>query len=322
MRRVTLGASGIETSCLGFGCASLGSRVAAGPGKRALAAALDAGVSWLDLAPLYGGGRAEEIAGEVIRARRDRVQVCTKVGLAPGTPPGGVKAALLPAARAAVAAVPALRGLLRRGGAQPARRLALTPETLAGSLEASLRRLGTDHVDLYALHDPDPAALADPEVLRALEAILASGKARAVAVAGDAAAGAAAVARGAPFTVVQAALPPPGAEDALIAAAGAAGFGRIVHSVFGVSGSLAALRARAAADPAFAARLPGGGEGVLARLMLERAFARVPDGVVLVSMFSPESLARNLGPAERPPDPAAAERLDGLLGGAQGASGG
>ena len=326
MRRVTLGASGIETSCLGFGCASLGSRVAAGPGARALAAALDAGVSWIDLAPLYGGGRAEEIAGEVLKGRRDRVQICTKVGLEPGSPPRGLKAALLPAARVAVAAVPALRGVLRRGGAQPARRLPLAPGLLAGSLEASLRRLGTDHVDLYALHDPDPAALADPGVLRALEAILASGKARAVAVAGDAAAGAAAVAQGAPFSVVQAALPPPGEGDGLLAAAAAAGFGRIAHSVFGVSGSLAALRARAAADPALAAALAGDGEGaggdVLARRMLERAFARVPDGVVLVSMLSPGSLARNLGPAATRPDPAAAARLDALLGGAQRASGG
>ena len=84
MRRVTLGTTGIETSCLGFGCASLGSRVGEAPGLRALAAALDAGVTWLDLAPLYGGGRAEEIAGRFLQGRpRDAVQLCSKVGLAP-----------------------------------------------------------------------------------------------------------------------------------------------------------------------------------------------------------------------------------------------
>jgi aryl-alcohol dehydrogenase-like predicted oxidoreductase len=149
MRRVTLGDTGIETSCLGFGCASLGSRVGEAAGLRALEAACDAGVSWFDLAPLYGAGRAEEIAGRFLKGRsRDAVQICSKVGLAPGVAAGGLKAALLPAARAAVQAVPALRGLLRRSGVQPAQALPLTPALLTGSLEASLRRLGTDHLDL------------------------------------------------------------------------------------------------------------------------------------------------------------------------------
>ena len=98
MRRVTLGQTGIETSCLGFGCASLGSRVGEEAGLRALAAAHDAGVAWFDLAPLYGAGRAEEIAGRFLKGRpRDGVQICSKVGLAPGVraprPQGGADAA-------------------------------------------------------------------------------------------------------------------------------------------------------------------------------------------------------------------------------------
>ena len=72
MRRVTLGTTGIETSCLGFGCASLGTRVGEAAGLRALDAAYDAGVTWLDLAPLYGGGRAEEIAGRFLKGRPRR----------------------------------------------------------------------------------------------------------------------------------------------------------------------------------------------------------------------------------------------------------
>ena len=304
MRRVTLGTTGIETSCLGFGCASLGSRVGEGPGLRALAAAHDAGVSWFDLDPLYGAGGAEEIAGRFLRGRaRDSVQLCSKVGLAPGVRPGGLKAALMPLARAAVQAVPSLRGILRRGGAQPAEALPLTPERLTGTIEESLRRLGTDHLDLYALHGVSAAALTEP-VLRALEDLRTAGKARAVAVAGDADAGLAAIAVGAPFGAVQAALPAPGAPDALLPAARAAGFGAIVHSVFGIDGSLAALRARAAADPALKAALAGGAgelDAALARRLLERAFARNPDGVVLVSMFSPASRARNLAVAADPP---------------------
>jgi aryl-alcohol dehydrogenase-like predicted oxidoreductase len=307
---VTLGATGIETSCLGFGCASLGSRVGEAPGLRALEAAFDAGVTWLDLAPLYGAGRAEEIAGRFVRGRRDAVQICSKVGLAPGG--GGVRAALMPAARAAVRAVPALRGLLRRSGVQAATALPLTPELVTGGLETSLRRLGTDHLDLYALHGVTAAALTE-EVARALEDVLAAGKARAVAVAGDAAAGLAAIAAGAPFGVVQAALPAPEAPDPLLPAARAAGFGVVLHSVFGVDGSLAALRARAAADPALRAALAGAGDldRALGRRLLERAFARNPDGVVLVSMFSEASRAANLAVA-RAPLPEDADLLDRL----------
>ena len=80
--------------------------------------------------------------------------------------------------------------------------------------------------------------------------------------------------------------------------------------MLGIDGAFAALRARAAADSAFRARvLDGAGEGALdaalrasARL-LARAFALNPDGVVLVSMFSPRSLAANLSAADRPIDP-------------------
>ena len=317
MRRVTLGGTGIETSCLGFGCASLGSRVAEAPGRAALAAAFEAGVTWFDLAPIYGGGRAEEIAGAFLRGRRAEVQICTKVGLVPAGGSGlggGLKAALMPLARQAVRAVPPLRGLLRRSGVQAARPVPLTPELVTGSLEASLGRLGTDHVDLYALHAAPAAALADEAVLRALEGILASGKARAVAVASGAAAARAAIARGAPFGAVQLALPAPGAPADVLAEAAAAGFGTLVHSVFGVEGSFAALRARAGADPGLRAMLggaAGASDEVLARLLLERAFALNPGGVVLVSMFSATSRRRNLAVAAAPP-PAGPSPLDRL----------
>lgn len=75
MRRVTLGETGITSSRLGFGAASLGSRVEAAAGRRALEAAFDAGVTWLDLAPVYGGGAAEDIAAPFVRAHRDGLQI-------------------------------------------------------------------------------------------------------------------------------------------------------------------------------------------------------------------------------------------------------
>ena len=281
MRRVVLGGTGIETSALGFGCASLGSRVDAREGARALAAAHEGGVTWFDLAPVYGGGRAEAIAAPFLQAHRADVQICTKAGLALA---GGsvLRRALAPLARQALPATGPLGGRLRAAAPRANRKLPLTPELLAGSLDASLRRLGTDYVDLFALHGPTAAEVRRDDILRALEAILSTGKARAVAVAGDAAAAASALAQGAPYGVVQLALPALGADDSIeaasLTAARAAGIGTIVHSVF----------ARAA--------------GVASEHLLARAFALNPDGVVLASMLSATSRAQNLAAASATTD--------------------
>jgi hypothetical protein len=111
--------------------------------------------------------------------------------------------------------------------------------------------------------------------------------------------------------VVQLPQPAPGAPDPLAPRARAAGFGRVTHSVLGET--LAVLARRAAGDADLRARLCAAAglddpEAALAHLLMGRAFALNPDGVVLVSMLSPRSLARNLAAAERP----AAEGLEGL----------
>lgn len=309
MRRVSLGGTGIETSALGFGCASLGSRVDAATGARSLAAALDAGVTWIDLAPVYGGGRAEEIAGGVLRGRRDAAQICTKVGLRlAGGLGGGLRAALMPLARKAIGRLGPLQGALRRAAPAANAAVPLTPELLRGSLDDSLRRLGTDRVEVYALHAVAPDELARDEILRALEDVRASGKARAIAVASDAPAAAAALAVGAPFGVVQLPSPAPGAPDDVLARARAQGVGAITHSILGAS--LAAEVRRAGADAGLRARVCAAAglddpEAALARLLMGRAFALNPEGVVLVSMLSPRSLVRNLTAAEAPAPSAA-----------------
>ncbi len=321
MRRVSLGKTGIEAGVLGFGCASLGSRVGAAAGLRAMAEAHDAGVDWFDLAPAYGRGQAETIASDFLRGRRERVRICTKVGLAPPAA-GGLASGLVPLARGVVGVVPGLRALVRRTGVQRNARLPLTPALVTGSLEASLHRLGTDRVELYALHNATAAEIARDDIARALEDILAAGKARAVAVAGDAAAAAAAVARGAPFAVVQMALPAPGetgAGPAALAAARAAGMGRVVHSVLGVEGVRARLEARLGADPQARAELEAATGGSppatgLAALLVARAFALDPGALVVMSMFSAASLRANLALAAPSPDPEAVGRLERLAG--------
>ena len=91
---------------------------------RGIQAALDGGVTWIDTAPYYGWGRAEELVGRAIRGRGPDALVFTKCGT--------------------------LRG--GEGGEH----VDLTPAAIRRDLEASLRRLGRDHVDMLQLHDPDP----------------------------------------------------------------------------------------------------------------------------------------------------------------------
>src|SRR5829696_8193717 len=121
-------------SRVGLGTAPLGSRVEGplwwGPqdpqdAVGAVRAALDAGVDWIDTAPFYGWGRAEELVGRAVAGRRDEVRILTKCGTV-----------RRPDGRAAEDASPA---------------------SVRAGLRESLRRLGTDYVDVLQVHDPDPA---------------------------------------------------------------------------------------------------------------------------------------------------------------------
>jgi aryl-alcohol dehydrogenase-like predicted oxidoreductase len=126
-----LGWSALEITPVGVGTAPIGAardwqiwwgEQDPGDAVAAIQRALALGVNWLDTAPFYGWGRAEELVGEAIRGRRDGVLVFTKCGT--------------------------FRDPLRED---------LRPESIRADLEASLQRLGTDYVDLLQFHDPDPA---------------------------------------------------------------------------------------------------------------------------------------------------------------------
>lgn len=171
-----------KASRIGFGCASLGSRVSPKHGLAALAQAFENGVNWFDLAPSYGDGQAEVIFAQFARGRRDAIHVCTKCGIAPAAV-GGVSAMLRPVARRVVRFFPSLRRTVAHARPAPTR-LQLTAALIHSSLEASLKRLKTDYVDVLALHDPEDRDFADESVARALADILQSGKARAIGVAG------------------------------------------------------------------------------------------------------------------------------------------
>src|SRR5690348_1908156 len=109
-----------QSSALAFGCGSMLGRVGRRQSLRAIAQALDAGITHFDIARSYGYGEAEALLGEALKgARRDRVVIATKLGLAPPRAASWLRP-LKPLARALIAATPGLRGTIRRGLAQRA----------------------------------------------------------------------------------------------------------------------------------------------------------------------------------------------------------
>jgi aryl-alcohol dehydrogenase-like predicted oxidoreductase len=142
-----LGRSGLVVSRLGVGCNAFGTRIDADQVRAVVDAALDEGVSFFDTADVYGLGASEELLGRALRGRRDDVVVATKFGMdmeGRNGPDHGARAS---------------RRYLRR------------------AVEASLRRLGTDHIDLYQLHQPDLVTPVE-ETLTALGELVAEGKVR------------------------------------------------------------------------------------------------------------------------------------------------
>jgi aryl-alcohol dehydrogenase-like predicted oxidoreductase len=148
-----LGRSGLAVSAVGLGCNNLGRPGTATESQegtdRVVAAAVDAGITLFDVADTYGSrpGLAEERLGAALRGRRDEVLVATKFGMDAGDANG------------------------LDFGARGGRRY------IVASVEASLRRLGTDWIDLYQFHTPDPATPID-ETLRALDDLVRAGKVR------------------------------------------------------------------------------------------------------------------------------------------------
>lgn len=147
MKHRTLGDSGLVVSVVGLGCNAFGSRIDQDQTRSVVDAALDAGVTLFDTADTYGRGASEELLGRALGGRRDDVVIATKFGM----PAGGLTGPDWQAR--------ASRGYLRR------------------SVEGSLRRLGTDWIDLYQLHQPDHRTPYD-ETLAALEELVAEGKIR------------------------------------------------------------------------------------------------------------------------------------------------
>lgn len=165
-----LGKTGVSTSAIGFGCAGL-FRLPARPDRTAvLAAAFEAGIRHYDVAPSYGFGLAESELGAFLGRRRTQATIATKFGIA-ATPITKILAPLQRPARAILARRPATNETLKVKGKNAdaglvGQLLYRSPELVVGaarrSLEASLRALRTDYIDVFLLHDPIAARLPHP----------------------------------------------------------------------------------------------------------------------------------------------------------------
>lgn len=305
MRAVDAGPLGF-VSALGFGCASLGSRISERNGRAAIDRALKAGITWFDVAPSYGDGQAERILGDALHGTN--AQIATKVGLVAhgGNPMRRLAGAV---ARPIVGAVPALRHLVKSLRGSAAVSIPLEAETIRESLFRSLERLKRDHVAMLALHGPSLDDVQADTIIEAMGDVLDQGLVKQVGIAGSVEAFAAARTAGMPATIAQIANDP--FDRALERLPQPRPF-TITHSVFGVSGALDALSA-AMDNPTTRVRLGAVGYRDPAALLLDYAFAANPGGVVLASSYNAAHLMMNTAAASVPPDPALVARVHDAL---------
>jgi aryl-alcohol dehydrogenase-like predicted oxidoreductase len=147
MRYQQLGRSGLLVSVVGVGCNNFGSRLDATRTRAVVDAAIEAGITLFDTAEMYGrGGGSETLLGAALAGRRDKVILATKFGHQGFDMGYGASAGA-------------------RGGRLYIRR----------AVEESLRRLRTDHIDLYQMHTPDPVTPIE-ETIAALDELVREGK--------------------------------------------------------------------------------------------------------------------------------------------------
>ena len=144
MEQRRLGTSGLQVSAIGLGGNTFGATVDGDDAVKTIQHAIDQGITFIDTADVYSMGRSEELVGQAVKGRREQVVIATKTGIQLNSGPHA-------------------GGLSRRWIMQAA--------------EDSLQRLGTDYIDLFYAHRPDPSVSIE-ETLRAMDDLVHQGKVR------------------------------------------------------------------------------------------------------------------------------------------------
>jgi aryl-alcohol dehydrogenase-like predicted oxidoreductase len=168
MEHRKLGESGLEVSVVTFGAWAIGGWMWGGQDSSDALAAIhrsfDLGVTSIDTAPAYGFGSSERIVGEAIRGKRDKVRILTKFGLRWDSDEGLF-----------------YFDTQDEGGRKVEMHKFAGKKSVFLECENSLKRLGTDYIDLYQIHWPDPTTPIE-ETMEACRSLLEQGKVRAVGV--------------------------------------------------------------------------------------------------------------------------------------------
>ncbi len=174
MRDISIPKTELRIPALGFGCSALTgtSRKVA---ERLLGTAFDSGIRHFDVARYYGYGESEGILGAFLQTRRAEVTITTKFGIQPPRRSSALGIAVR-AGRRILRVLPSARKMVQTRTQGLVRGGAFSVDDARGSLNTSLRELGTDHVDFYLLHEYVADGRSVDELVAFLEGAVRAGK--------------------------------------------------------------------------------------------------------------------------------------------------
>ncbi len=172
MKYKQLGKTDLKPSVLGFGCsriASLTTRYKEQEVVDTLRQAFESGITFFDTADIYGQGDSECLLGKVFNKKRDEVIFCSKAGLTLSAPQQLIRH-IKPVVRSGLRLFkPAAKATTKIR--KKAEQQCFEPAYIRGQIEGSLKRLKTDYLDLFLLHNPPSEVIINPEITDLLETL-------------------------------------------------------------------------------------------------------------------------------------------------------